>query len=69
MSPVTHVGDAWRKIFGEDPYLTGQLGLAYVEGMQGDSLNTDHTVIAGAETFRRPRQSRRRTQYVARPRR
>lgn len=37
--------------FGEDPYLTGQLGLAYVEGMQGESFNTDHTVIAEPKHF------------------
>jgi beta-glucosidase len=37
--------------FGEDPYLTGQLGLAYVEGMQGGSLNTDHNVIAEPKHF------------------
>ncbi len=37
--------------FGEDPYLTGQFGLAYVEGMQGESFNTDHTVIAEPKHF------------------
>lgn len=37
--------------FGEDPYLTSQLGLAYAEGMQGESLNTDHTVIAEPKHF------------------
>jgi beta-glucosidase len=37
--------------FGEDPYLTGQFGLAYVRGAQGDSLNTDHTVIAEPKHF------------------
>jgi beta-glucosidase len=36
---------------GEDPYLTGQFGLAYVRGAQGDSLNTDHTVIAEPKHF------------------
>jgi beta-glucosidase len=44
----------WGRVeenFGEDPYLTGQLGLAYVEGMQGDSLNSDHTVIAEPKHF------------------
>ncbi len=37
----------WGRVeenFGEDPHLTGQLGLAYVQGMQGDSLNTQ-TII------------------------
>jgi beta-glucosidase len=44
----------WGRIeedFGEDPYLTGQLGLAYVLGAQGDSLATDHTVIAEPKHF------------------
>jgi beta-glucosidase len=44
----------WGRVeedFGEDPYLTGQLGLAYVRGAQGDSLNTDHTVVAEPKHF------------------
>ncbi len=44
----------WGRVeedFGEDPYLSGQLGLAYVEGMQGDSLATDHTCIAEPKHF------------------
>jgi beta-glucosidase len=44
----------WGRIeedFGEDPYLTGQLGLAYVLGAQGKSLATDHTVIAEPKHF------------------
>lgn len=44
----------WGRVeedFGEDPYLTGQLGLAYVEGFQGDSLASDHTVIAEPKHF------------------
>ena len=44
----------WGRVeetFGEDPYLSGQLGLNYVEGMQGDSLNTDHTVVAEPKHF------------------
>jgi beta-glucosidase len=44
----------WGRVeedFGEDPYLTGQFGLAYVEGAQGDSLNTDHTVVAEPKHF------------------
>lgn len=44
----------WGRVeedFGEDPYLTGQMGLAYVEGAQGDSLNTDHTVVAEPKHF------------------
>ena len=44
----------WGRVeedFGEDPFLTGQLGLAYVQGYQGDSLATDHTVIAEPKHF------------------
>src|SRR5260221_5051592 len=44
----------WGRVeedFGEDPYLTGRLGLAWVQGMQGDSLNTDHTTIAEPKHF------------------
>jgi beta-glucosidase len=44
----------WGRVeedFGEDPYLTGQLGLAYVEGAQGDSLNSSHSVIAEPKHF------------------
>ena len=37
--------------FGEDPYLTGQLGLAYVRGAQGETLNTDHTLVAEPKHF------------------
>jgi len=44
----------WGRVeedFGEDPFLTGQLGLAYVRGYQGDGLATDHTVIAEPKHF------------------
>jgi beta-glucosidase len=44
----------WGRIeedFGEDPYLTGQMGLAYVEGAQGASLSTDHNVVAEPKHF------------------
>jgi beta-glucosidase len=56
LGPVLDVArdPRWGRVeedFGEDPYLTGQLGLAYVEGMQGDSLNTGHTVIAEPKHF------------------
>jgi beta-glucosidase len=56
LGPVLDVArdPRWGRVeedFGEDPYLTGQLGLSYVEGMQGDSLNTDHTVIAEPKHF------------------
>jgi beta-glucosidase len=44
----------WGRVeedFGEDPYLTGQLGLAYVRGAQGEGLNSDHTVVAEPKHF------------------
>ncbi len=44
----------WGRIeedFGEDPYLTGQMGLAYVHGAQGESLASDHTVVAEPKHF------------------
>jgi beta-glucosidase len=44
----------WGRIeedFGEDPYLTGQLGLAYVRGAQGDSLNSDNTLVSEPKHF------------------
>lgn len=56
LAPVLDVArePRWGRVeedFGEDPYLTGQLGLAYVEGVQGESLATDHTVIAEPKHF------------------
>src|SRR3984893_17973866 len=44
----------WGRVeedFGEDPYLTGQMGLAYVCGAGGESLDTDHTVVAEPKHF------------------
>lgn len=44
----------WGRVeedFGEDPYLTGQLGLAYVQGAQGNRLDTDHTLVAEPKHF------------------
>jgi beta-glucosidase len=56
LAPVVDVArePRWGRVeedFGEDPYLTGQLGLAYVEGAQGDSLNSSHSVIAEPKHF------------------
>lgn len=56
LAPVLDVArePRWGRVeedFGEDPYLSGQLGLAYVEGVQGDSLATDHTCIAEPKHF------------------
>ena len=44
----------WGRVeedFGEDPYLTGQMGLAYTMGAQGNSLATDHTVVSEPKHF------------------
>ena len=44
----------WGRIeedFGEDTYLTGQMGLAYVQGAQGDSLASDHSLISEPKHF------------------
>ncbi|QNI34338.1 glycoside hydrolase family 3 C-terminal domain-containing protein [Alloacidobacterium dinghuense] len=44
----------WGRIeedFGEDPYLTGQFGLAYVQGAQGDSLASDRSVVTEPKHF------------------
>jgi beta-glucosidase len=44
----------WGRVeedFGEDPYLTGQLGLAYVRGAQGRSLTSDQSVVAEPKHF------------------
>lgn len=44
----------WGRVeedFGEDPYLTGQLGVAYVRGAQGNDLNSDHSVVAEPKHF------------------
>ena len=44
----------WGRVeedYGEDPYLTGQLGLAYVSGAQGQSLSSDHSVITEPKHF------------------
>jgi beta-glucosidase len=44
----------WGRVeedFGEDPYLTGQLGLAYVRGAQGERLSSDRSVVAEPKHF------------------
>ncbi|BDI30159.1 beta-glucosidase [Capsulimonas corticalis] len=56
LGPVLDVArePRWGRVeedFGEDPYLTGEMGAAYVRGMQGDSLDTDHTVISEPKHF------------------
>ena len=37
--------------FSEDAYLVGQMGRAMVRGLQGESLSTDHTVVALLRAF------------------
>jgi beta-glucosidase len=56
LAPVLDVArdPRWGRVeenFGEDAYLSGQLGLAFVQGMQGESLATDHTCISGLKHF------------------
>ena len=56
LAPVLDVArdPRWGRVeedFGEDPFLSGRLGLNYVEGMQGDSLATDHNCIAEPKHF------------------
>jgi beta-glucosidase len=56
LAPVLDVArdPRWGRVeedFGEDQFLSGQMGLNYVEGMQGDSLATDHTCIAEPKHF------------------
>jgi beta-glucosidase len=56
LAPVLDVArdPRWGRVeedFGEDPYLTGQLGLAWVLGAQGKSLNSDDSVIAEPKHF------------------
>jgi beta-glucosidase len=44
----------WGRVeedYGEDPYLTGRLGLAWIQGAQGDDLATDYSVIAEPKHF------------------
>ena len=44
----------WGRIaesFGEDPYLTGLLGVAMIEGFQGDDLSLPGTIAACAKHF------------------
>lgn len=44
----------WGRVeedYGEDPYLTGQLGLAYVQGAQGETLDSDHNVVSEPKHF------------------
>ncbi len=56
LAPVLDVArdPRWGRVeedFGEDPFLSGQVGLNFVLGMQGDSLASDHTCIAEPKHF------------------
>jgi beta-glucosidase len=44
----------WGRVeedYGEDPYLTGKLGVAYVLGAQGENLSSDHSVVCEPKHF------------------
>ncbi len=56
LTPVVNIArePRWGRVeetFGEDPYMSGRIGLAYVEGMQGSSLATDSTCISEPKHF------------------
>ncbi len=56
LAPVLNLArdPRWGRVeetYGEDPYLAGQLGLGFIDGAQGDSLATDHTVVAEPKHF------------------
>lgn len=56
LAPVLDVArePRWGRVeedFGEDPYLSGRMGLAYVQGASGNSLDTDHTVVSEPKHF------------------
>ncbi|HTU33298.1 MAG TPA: glycoside hydrolase family 3 N-terminal domain-containing protein [Candidatus Acidoferrum sp.] len=56
LAPVLNLArdPRWGRVeetYGEDPYLASQLGLAYVRGAQGKSLDADDTVIAEPKHF------------------
>ena len=65
-----------QETYGEDPYLTGTLGTAFVRGLQGAGPGTDakyYKVIANAEALCRPLRPRkpaapiRRAAFAVRP--
>ena len=56
LAPVVNLArdPRWGRVeetFGEDPYLSGRIGLAYVQGMQGTSLATDSNCISEPKHF------------------
>lgn len=55
-SPVLCLGrdTRWGRVdetFGEDPYLTGELGASMIKGYQGDSLDSDESILACAKHY------------------
>jgi beta-glucosidase len=55
-SPVLCLGrdTRWGRVdetFGEDSYLTGELGAAMVKGYQGESLDSDDSILACAKHY------------------
>ncbi len=56
LAPVLNLGrdPRWGRVeetYGEDSYLAAQLGLGYISGAQGESLDSDHAVIAEPKHF------------------
>lgn len=55
-SPVLCLGrdTRWGRVdetFGEDSYLTGELGASMIKGYQGDSLDNDESILACAKHY------------------
>lgn len=55
-SPVLCLGrdTRWGRIdetFGEDPYLAGELGASIIKGYQGESLDSDESILACAKHY------------------
>ena len=55
-SPVLCLGrdTRWGRVdetFGEDPYLVGELGAAIIRGYQGESLDSDESILACAKHY------------------
>ncbi len=55
-SPVLCLGrdTRWGRVnetFGEDPYLTGELGAAIIQGYQGDNLSDQDSILACAKHY------------------
>ena len=56
LAPVLDVArdPRWGRVeedYGEDPYLTGRMGAAFVRGAQGNRLNSDHSVVSEPKHF------------------